>query len=250
MFAAMQSNMLHWMATDLRICHNHSKPLLRWWHPNKCTETSISLINLGCSHNYLSYKPQTHNGVLTYINILLILFNYLGRLVNWVFFGFWHTSTSCIISLFFRESWISGAPKSCRVGISPEIDWNEKKRDDSSRGQIFGFDFQCMYGIGSKRCLVFHKGLQASAPYKPKKSWFVWCTGSQTLIKHKDSVWWVVIQLTNNSWFGRVHGTSFHIGTNQALAVHAGSLQRSFCFLYISSEASNILWLHSWWSGS
>ena len=146
--------------------------------PNKCTETSISLINLGCSHNYLSYKPQTHNGVLTYINILLILFNYLGRLVNWVFFGFWHTSTSCIISLFFRESWISGAPKSCRVGISPEIDWNEKKRDDSSRGQIFGFDFQCMYGIGSKRCLVFHKGLQASAPYKPKKSWFVWCTGS------------------------------------------------------------------------
>ena len=120
MFAAMQSNMLHWMATDLRICHNHSKPLLRWWHPNKCTETSISLINLGCSHNYLSYKPQTHNGVLTYINILLILFNYLGRLVNWVFFGFWHTSTSWIISLFF------GSPEFQAHQSPPELESHQK----------------------------------------------------------------------------------------------------------------------------
>ena len=36
--------------------------------------------------------------------------------------------------------------------------------------------------------LVFRKGLRASAPYKPRIFWFVWCTGLQALMKHKDSV--------------------------------------------------------------
>ena len=47
-------------------------------------------------------------------------------------------------------------------------------------------------------------------------------------------------QLTNKSRFGRVEGTSCQMWTNQALALHAGTLQRSFCFVYFNSSFENL----------
>ena len=47
-------------------------------------------------------------------------------------------------------------------------------------------------------------------------------------------------QLTNKPWFGRVEGTSFQMWTNQALAGHAGTLQRSFCFVRFIKSFENV----------
>ena len=87
-----------------------------------------------------------------------------------------------------------------------------KSQIDSLRDQVFGFDFRCLYGILLKRRPCVSQG-----------------SASQR-----------TTQITNKSRFGRVEGTSFQMWTNQALAGHAGTLQRSFCFVRFIKSFENV----------